>query len=238
MTKKQSDCLPKTAPRLPCVRSPGAAVSIESTGDRPTTTTSATDRRRGSEGRSTTSMCVLTAATSWLPARSTHELASCIGKLRRGLGNSLLNVPSLIQLGFRASDPKARKRRCSFLRPLARTTTPTGSARSACLPRNGRRWHGGIWSLFRALSKGMGQNGEYVLFYERTDDPPKPREPQPPKADHTELLDGLHALGLTSVTAKQVAEAVAVCYPKGTCNVDENDILRTVFRHLKRAGIG
>lgn len=90
----------------------------------------------------------------------------------------------------------------------------------------------------KARELGIGVNGEYVLFYERTDDAPKSRETQPPKADHTELLDGLQSLGLTSVTAKQVAEAVAACYPKGTCNVDENDILRTVFRHLKRAGVG
>lgn len=90
----------------------------------------------------------------------------------------------------------------------------------------------------KAREMGIGVNGEYVLFYERTDEAPKPREPQPSKADHTELLDGLQSLGLTSVTTKQVAEAVAACYPKGTCNVDENDILRTVFRHLKRAGVG
>ena len=90
----------------------------------------------------------------------------------------------------------------------------------------------------KARELGIGVNGEYVLFYERTEEAPKPRETPPPKVDHTELLDGLQALGLTSVTAKQVAEAVAACYPKGTCNVDENDILRTVFRHLKRAGVG
>lgn len=90
----------------------------------------------------------------------------------------------------------------------------------------------------KARELGIGVNGEYVLFYERTDEPQKPRETPPPKADHTELLDGLQSLGLTSVTAKQVAEAVAVCYPKGTRNEDENDILRTVFRHLKRAGVG
>ncbi|MEZ6131185.1 MAG: hypothetical protein R3C59_21130 [Planctomycetaceae bacterium] len=90
----------------------------------------------------------------------------------------------------------------------------------------------------KARELGIGVNGEYVLFYERTDEAPKPREPQPQKSDHSELIDGLHALGLTSVTAMQVAEAMAVCYPKGTCNVDENDILRTVFRHLKRAGVG
>lgn len=90
----------------------------------------------------------------------------------------------------------------------------------------------------KARELGIGVNGEYVLFYERVEESPKPREMPSPKADHTELIDGLHALGLSSVTTKQVADAVVTCYPKGTCNVDENDILRTVFRHLKRAGIG
>ncbi|MEZ6142583.1 MAG: hypothetical protein R3B84_18640 [Zavarzinella sp.] len=90
----------------------------------------------------------------------------------------------------------------------------------------------------KARELGIGVNGEYVLFYERTDEPSKPRETPQPKSDHTELLHGLQSLGLTSVTAKQVAEAVDQCYPKGTLTEDENDILRTVFRHLKRAGIG
>lgn len=90
----------------------------------------------------------------------------------------------------------------------------------------------------KARELGIGVNGEYVLFYERSDEPKKALEQQQPKADHTELLDSLQSLGLTSVTTKQVAEAVAVCYPQGTHNEDENDILRTVFRHLKRAGVG
>lgn len=90
----------------------------------------------------------------------------------------------------------------------------------------------------KARELGVGVNGEYVLFYERTEEAPKPRETPTPKADHGELLEGLQSLGLTSVTAKQVAEAVATCYPKGTCDEDENDILRTIFRHLKRAGVG
>lgn len=90
----------------------------------------------------------------------------------------------------------------------------------------------------KAREMGIGVNGEYVLFYERVEESPKLREMPSPKADHTELIEGLQSLGLSSVTTKQVAEAVVACYPKGTCNVDENDILRTVFRHLKRAGIG
>jgi hypothetical protein len=39
------------------------------------------------------------------------------------------------------------------------------------------------------------------------------------------------------LTSKQVTDAVSVCFPKGTETVDENDILRTVFRHLKRSGV-
>lgn len=90
----------------------------------------------------------------------------------------------------------------------------------------------------KAREMGIGVNGEYVLFYECVEESPKPREMPSPKADHAELIDGLQSLGLSNVTTKQVAEAVVACYPKGTCNVDENNILRTVFRHLKRAGIG
>ena len=36
--------------------------------------------------------------------------------------------------------------------------------------------------------------------------------------------------------AAVVEKAVAECFPKGTAGQDEHDILRTVFRHLKRAG--
>lgn len=90
----------------------------------------------------------------------------------------------------------------------------------------------------KAREMGIGVNGEYVLFYERTDEPPKAREATQPKENHSELLEGLQSLGLTSVTAKQVDEAVEQCYPTGTRNEDENNILRTVFRHLKRAGVG
>ncbi|HBE69986.1 MAG TPA: hypothetical protein DDW52_17710 [Planctomycetaceae bacterium] len=90
----------------------------------------------------------------------------------------------------------------------------------------------------KAREMGIGVNGEYVLFYERSETPPKPKQTPASKADHTELLDSLQALGLTGLTTKQVGEAVESCYPKGTGSEDENDILRTVFRHLKRSGIG
>lgn len=94
----------------------------------------------------------------------------------------------------------------------------------------------------KARELGIGVNGEYVLFYQRdseTTKTAKPVESKPkPKQDHTELMEGLSALGLTGLTTAVVSDAVEHCYPQGTAGQDENDILRTVFRHLKRAGAG
>ena len=92
----------------------------------------------------------------------------------------------------------------------------------------------------KAKELGIGVNGEYVLFYQRDNEPQpsvsKPIEKPKPKQDLTELLDGLSSLGLSGLTTTAVAAAVDQCYPQGTDGHDENDILRTVFRHLKRAG--
>lgn len=92
----------------------------------------------------------------------------------------------------------------------------------------------------KAKELGIGVNGEYVLFYQRDSEPKpptsKPIEKPKPKQDFTELLDGLSSLGLSGLTITAVAAAVDHCYPQGTDGQDENDILRTVFRHLKRAG--
>ncbi|QDU94065.1 helix-turn-helix transcriptional regulator [Lignipirellula cremea] len=94
----------------------------------------------------------------------------------------------------------------------------------------------------KAREVGIGVNGEYVLFYERDAEPKtpasKPVEKPHPKMDYGPLLDNLSALGLTGMTTTLVAAAVEACFPKGTAGEDENDVLRTVFRHLKRAGSG
>jgi len=89
----------------------------------------------------------------------------------------------------------------------------------------------------KAREMGIGVNGEYTLFYERDNDPKTASASKPQtKQDCTELMDGLQALGLTDLTKTKVAEAVEHCFPKGTDGQDENDILRTVFRHMKRSG--
>jgi len=106
---------------------------------------------------------------------------------------------------------------------------------------NGRPYYNAsqVEDNLKARELGIGVNGEYVLFYVRDNETPKPTavsaKPKP-KRDCTELMDGLSALGLAGLTTTQVAAAVEHCYPQGTGGQDENDILRTVFRHLKRAG--
>ena len=44
------------------------------------------------------------------------------------------------------------------------------------------------------------------------------------------------ALGLIDVTPAQAAEAVKVLYPSGLNGVDQGEVLRTVFLHLKAPG--
>jgi len=102
------------------------------------------------------------------------------------------------------------------------------------LPSNQRPYYTAsmVEDIIKARETGIGVNGEFVIFYERhlkTDD-------KKPKADHTTLLEGLASLGLTSVTTEQVEAALAVCFAKGTTGQDEANVLRVVFRHLKRAG--
>ncbi len=80
-------------------------------------------------------------------------------------------------------------------------------------------------------------NGEYVLFYERQPTVMKP-EGKKAKADHSSLIDGLKALGLSTVTNEQIEAALAACFLNGTTGQDEANVLRVVFRHLKRSGVG
>ena len=68
-------------------------------------------------------------------------------------------------------------------------------------------------------------------------DSAKPSKPvAKAKADYTDLMENLQALGLPGVTAAAVEKAVGECFPKGTAGQDEHEVLRTIFRHLKRSG--
>jgi hypothetical protein len=90
--------------------------------------------------------------------------------------------------------------------------------------------------------RNCGVNGKPVLFYARGHravtpavKPSKSPVAKPkPAANHTDLIDGLSALGLTTTTA-QVGEAVAALYPAGVNGTDRGQVLRAVFLHLKSA---
>lgn len=86
----------------------------------------------------------------------------------------------------------------------------------------------------RARETSIGVGGEYVIFYERSTEPRATRKATPNKG----LLEGLKSLGLLSLTSEQLSAALNACYPNGTDGEEESNILRTVFRHLKRAGSG
>lgn len=102
------------------------------------------------------------------------------------------------------------------------------------LPSNQRPYYTAsmVEDILRARETGVGVNGEFVIFYDRQ---PK-AEGTKPKADHSALVEGLGLLGLTNLTTGQVEAALTACFPKGTAGQDDASVLRTVFRHLKRAG--
>jgi hypothetical protein len=88
--------------------------------------------------------------------------------------------------------------------------------------------------------RNCGVNGKPVLFYSRrvpiTTVPSKPRKvtAKPPKNEHTDLVDALQALGLGSVTKAQVEAAIKEVFPQGTAGMDEAEIIRALFLHLRR----
>ena len=89
----------------------------------------------------------------------------------------------------------------------------------------------------RARETGINVNGEFVIFYER-----QPTEAvsvaKKIKGNHSSLISGLKSLGLPGVTLEQVEAAIAACFPTGTHGQEETEVLRVVFRHLKRSGVG
>jgi hypothetical protein len=90
-----------------------------------------------------------------------------------------------------------------------------------------------------ARQTGIGANGQYVIWYEKTQ--PAAGEPtrQPVRRErYASLLDRLKALGLDKLTAAQVEEAVAANFPDGVDGVEEDVVLRVVNRHFRRTGLG
>ena len=88
--------------------------------------------------------------------------------------------------------------------------------------------------------RNRGIDGRAVLFYARrrpiapAKKAPRASTAAPKNKDVSALLDGLNALGLTTATVAQVQEVAKELFPQGTDSLDQAEVLRAVFLHLKR----
>jgi hypothetical protein len=88
--------------------------------------------------------------------------------------------------------------------------------------------------------RNCGIDGKPILFYARrpSSAPPRPKPAKskilPKSKDVSALLDGLNSLGLTTATAAQVQRVTDELYRNGTDGIDQGEVLRAVFLHLKR----
>lgn len=93
-------------------------------------------------------------------------------------------------------------------------------------------------------SNNVGISGQIMIFYSvknkvvhsvnkvRTTKTTSKKETN--NSEYVDLIDGLEALGMTDVKSSQIEKVVAESFPDGTENLDQDEILRAVFRHLRR----
>ena len=92
--------------------------------------------------------------------------------------------------------------------------------------------------------RNCGIDGKPVLFYANrlASSPRKPKPAKPKLAprgkDVSALVDGLTALGLSAATGSQVEQATKALFPNGTQGMDQAEVLRAVFLHLKKNSAG
>jgi hypothetical protein len=94
-------------------------------------------------------------------------------------------------------------------------------------------------TCLRVRRTNCGVNGRTTLFYAQrrpTTSPPRPDRKTISTRTNADLLDGLRALGLGSVTDAQVEAAVRQLFPRGTDGRDTGEVLRAVFLRLKDRG--
>jgi hypothetical protein len=86
--------------------------------------------------------------------------------------------------------------------------------------------------------RNWGVDGRPILFYaprlSTTSTPVKSVKSASKNKNVTALVDGLNGLGLTTATAAQVESITKELFPKGTAGIDQGEVLRTVFLHIRR----
>lgn len=91
--------------------------------------------------------------------------------------------------------------------------------------------------------RNFGVDGKAILFYSprqqiRSTAPRRPakKASAPVNNQHDDLVDGLRALGLVTITAAQVGAAIKELYPAGVNGVGQGEVLRAVFLHVRAQG--
>ncbi len=87
----------------------------------------------------------------------------------------------------------------------------------------------------------IGVNKKICIFYNCKSSPAfspknnskKKGQKKKTTAKHTDLIDGLTCLGLSNVKPSQIQVAIEKCFPDGTDNIDEGEVLRAVFCQIK-----
>ena len=86
----------------------------------------------------------------------------------------------------------------------------------------------------------VGVNGKICIFYNVRDSPISSAKNNNTKKKknkttdkYADLIDGLASLGLDEFNNSQVEESLKKCFPNGTDNVEEGEILRQVYCLIK-----
>jgi hypothetical protein len=88
--------------------------------------------------------------------------------------------------------------------------------------------------------RGLGINGKPVLFYGKGHRPqrqsklPRKTVEAPSGGRHDQLLNSLRSLGLTSIKEEQVEAALKALFPNGVDGVDDCQVIRSLFLHLRQ----
>jgi hypothetical protein len=87
--------------------------------------------------------------------------------------------------------------------------------------------------------RNCGIDGKPILFYARRPGIALTAKPSKPKLETkgknvAALIEGLNSLGLTTATGAQIEQATKELFPNGNAGIDQSEVLRTVFLHLKR----
>lgn len=94
--------------------------------------------------------------------------------------------------------------------------------------------------ILEVRRRNCGVNGKPILFYARRV-PLPPTSPRPRKAattkptnEYADLIAMVNELGEARWTPAQVTSAINEVYPHGTAGVDQSEVVRAVFLHLRR----